>query len=144
MYVHTRTQVVLYDIHVLRVQFCPVSISPRCIIISYTPVKIQDFREPANHPGFSGIIPEIKVPVSRFFFSKILDFDWHIIYIYIYIICMYYIFIARIGIELASVPGLPVPMAQGRYDKLPPTRHAARSLIACLTYHVYAYIVCIT
>ena len=26
---------------------------------------------------------------------------------------------------------------QRRYDKLPPTRHAARLLIACLTYHVY-------
>ena len=31
--VHTRTQVVLYVIDVLRVQFCLVSISPCCIII---------------------------------------------------------------------------------------------------------------
>ena len=31
----------------------------------------------------------------------------------------------------------PVVPSQRRYDKLPPTRHAARRLIACLTYHVY-------
>ena len=52
-FVHTRTQIVLYDIHVLRVQFCLVY--PRCVIILYTRklVKIRDFREKIGTPGHS-------------------------------------------------------------------------------------------
>ena len=48
-YVHTRTQVVLYDIHVLRVQFCLVSISSRCIIILVN----------AEHYGRAGANPRV-------------------------------------------------------------------------------------
>ena len=44
---------------------------------------------------------------------------------------------SRSDVSWGSEVKLIAHAPQRRYDKLPPTRHAARRLIACLTYHVY-------